>query len=61
MNMPSNSLKHPIAELIERLAKLPRGSTYEECEPELYGGEMDDLGTSYQLRIDICEGFNPER
>ena len=60
---PSNQCKHPISELIERLQKLPDGTTYEIVDESLYGGEVPygDLGTSYQMQIDICEGFNPPR
>src|SRR6266478_4550794 len=63
MKQPSNKLKYPIEQLIEKLKKLPPGTTYEEVKGELYGGETSDqdLGTGYQMRIDIVEGFDPPR
>lgn len=61
--LPSNKLKYPISDLIKDLQKLPVGTTYEEEEGELWGGETDDrdLGTEYQRKINIVEGFNPAR
>jgi hypothetical protein len=60
---PSNKLRHPIEELIAKLQGLPTGTTYEEECTDFYGGETPDMSasTSYQLTIDICEGFNPPR
>jgi hypothetical protein len=63
MLKPDNALPNPISKLIQHLQSLPEGSTFQYEEAPFYGGETPDhnLGTSYQLRIDICEGFNPPR
>ncbi len=65
MKTPKNSLKHPIADLIKQLQSLPPGTTFEYHydENDFYGGEVPDmeLGTSYRLAVDICEGFSPSR
>lgn len=60
---PKNALPGDIAQLIERLQRLPPGTTFEEVEGEFWGGEVpsDTLGTGYQLRINVVEGFNPPR
>ena len=62
---PSNKLKHPISDLIARLEKLPPGSTYEEVDGELFGGQAiingKTLGTGYQLRINVVEGIVSEK
>lgn len=63
MQLPSNKREKPISELIQRLQALPEGTTFDEEEPEWWGGEDPnmDLGTGYTLRINIVEGFNPPR
>lgn len=62
---PSNALKWPIIDLIKRLQSLPEGTTYEyDNDPsDFWGGEVPDmdLGTGYQLKVNIVEGFNPPR
>lgn len=57
--MPSNALKHPISRLIEQLQQLPPNTTYEEIGEEavFYGGQTGELGTSYKLVFDVCEGL----
>lgn len=59
LEKPTNALKLPISELIERLQKLPPGTTYKEVGSEFYGGGSREtgLGTGYQMRIEIVEGF----
>lgn len=67
MKTPTNAAKHPISELIEKLQKLPAGTTFEYQEGEdsscFFGGETPDmeLGTAYQFGVVIVEGFNPSR
>lgn len=63
MQQPSNKLEHPISKLIEELQRLPVGTTYEQVDGEFWGGEIPhtSLGTGYQMRINIVEGFNPSR
>lgn len=60
---PSNKLEYPIEQLIAKLQALPPGTTYEEETTAFYGGETPNhtAGTSYQLQIDVVEGFNPPR
>jgi hypothetical protein len=63
MKTPINALKHPIEKLIAHLQSLPLGTTYEEVEGELFGGETpyQELGTGYKMCVNIIEGFNPPR
>lgn len=63
MQLPSNKLKRPISELIQRLHELPEGTTFDENEPELWGVQdlNMDLGTGYTLYVNIVEGFDPPR
>jgi hypothetical protein len=63
MLKPENALANPISKLIQHLQILPEGTTFVYLEAPFYGGETKDhnLGTSYQLRVDICDGFNPPR
>lgn len=56
-NTPANAEEHPIEKLIEQLQKLPKGTTYTEKESTLYGGQTDNMGTSYQMVLDIVEGL----
>lgn len=60
---PRNALARPISDLIETLKKLPPGTTFAYRDGGFGGGEVQclDLGTCYELNIDIVEGFDPPR
>lgn len=64
MAKPDNALKYPISRLIEELQKLPPDTTFDAADGEasdFYGGQCENngkkLGTSYMMRINICEGY----
>jgi hypothetical protein len=61
--IPTNAYSKSIEELIQHLKQLPAGTTFEWVEPVYHGGEVPEnsLGTGYQLRVNICQGFNPPR
>jgi len=60
--VPHNAAPYPISELIERLQKMPPGTTFRENESAFYGGQAvidgaQRLGTAYQIDVDVIEGW----